>query len=113
MKKDEVIEIIKKRFGTSDEDLQDLDTIMTALDGIDKAEYLENQIAIERSENEKKLKDLDDAWRKRYRDRFFAGDTDISDVVDKMEEAQEEKEDASEITIDEFLEKFNEKGEYK
>lgn len=113
MKTDEVIEIIKKRFGTSDEDLQDLDVIMTAMDGLDKVEFLQQKIANDQLEYERKLKELDDAWRTRYRDRFFSGDSAIDEVVEKMERAQEEESDAASITIDEYLDRLDEKGEFK
>lgn len=113
MNREEVIEIIKKRFGTSDEDLNDLDTIMTALDGLDKVEYLQQQIANDKVEYERKMKELDDAWRTRYRDRFFSGDSAIDEVVEKMERAEEKESDAAEITIDEYLDRLDEKGEFK
>lgn len=114
MKKEEVVEILKKRFGTSDEDLADLDTLMTAFEGIERAEYLENQIATERLEHDKALKELDDTWRTRYRERFFTGDSDVSAVIDKLENTHDDVTgESEELTIDEYLEKFNEKGEYK
>lgn len=112
MNKAEVYEIIKKRFGTSDEDLNDLGTIMDALDSIEKAETLEQEIANVKLENEKAMRDLDNAWRDRYRERFFTGDTDISDLVDKMESADSKDEEDAEITIDEYLSKLDEKGVY-
>ena len=112
MNKTEVYEIIKKRFGTSDEDLNDLGTIMDALDSIEKAETLEQEIANVKLENEKAMRDLDNAWRDRYRERFFTGDTDISDLVDKMENADSKDEEDAEITIDEYLSKLDEKGVY-
>ena len=58
MKKAEVIEIIKKRFGTSDEDLKDLEVIMNALEGLERADFLEQELANMKIENEKALKDL-------------------------------------------------------
>lgn len=112
MPKEELYEIIKKRFGTSDEDLQDLGTIMDALDGIEKAETLEQEIANLKLENDKALRDLDNAWRDRYRERFFTGDADISDLVDKMEGADSEGELDAEITIDDYLNRLDEKGVY-
>lgn len=112
MPKEELYEIIKKRFGTSDEDLHDLGTIMDALDGIEKAETLEQEIANLKLENDKALRDLDNAWRDRYRERFFTGETDISDIVDKMEAADSEGEVDAEITIDEYLNRLDEKGVY-
>lgn len=112
MPKEEIYEIIKKRFGTSDEDLQDLGTIMDALDGIDRAETLEQEIANLKLENDKALRDLDNAWRDRYRERFFTGDADISDLVEKMENADTEGELDAEITIDEYLNRLDEKGVY-
>lgn len=106
MKKAEVIEIIKKRFGTSDEDLKDLEVIMDALEGLERADFLEQELATMKIENEKALKDLDETWRNRYRDRFFAGDVAFEDVVDKLENPSE-KEDANEdISVEEYLEEL-------
>lgn len=112
MPKEEIYEIIKKRFGTSDEDLADLGTIMDALDGIDKAEMLEQEIANNKLEYEKQLRDLDNKWRDRYRERFFTGDSDITDIIQKMEDADDKGEEAEEITIDDYLKRLDEKGEY-
>jgi len=112
MKKDEVIEIIKKRFGTSDEDLKDLEVIMDALEGIDRADFLEQELATMKIENEKALKDLDETWRNRYRDRFFAGDAGFEDVIDKLENPDEKDEANEDLTIDEYLEEL-EKDEKK
>ena len=112
MKKDEVIEIIKKRFGTSDEDLKDLEVIMDALEGIDRADFLEEELATMKIENEKALKDLDETWRNRYRDRFFAGDAGFEDVIDKLENPDEKDEANEDLTIEEYLEEL-EKDEKK
>ncbi len=112
MPKQEIYEIIKKRFGTSDEDLADLGVIMDALDGIDRAETLEQQIANMTLEHDRELKDLDNKWRDRYRERFFTGDSDITDVIDKLENDPETIEDQTDITIDEYLERLDEKGVY-
>lgn len=112
MPKEEIYEIIKKRFGTTDEDLKDLGTIMDALTGIEKAETLEQEIANMKLENDKAIRDLDNAWRTRYRERFFTGDADLSDLVDKMDIPDPENDADSEITIDEYLNRFDEKGVY-
>ena len=111
-KKEELFGIIKKRFGNTDDDLNDLGVIMDALDSIDRAETLEQEIANVRMESDKKLRDLDNAWRDRYRERFFTGDTDISEIVDRMEKADSQDEPDTEITIDEYLNKLDEKGVY-
>lgn len=111
-KKDELYDIIKKRFGTSDEDLNDLGVVMDALDTIEKAETLEVEIANLKLENEKSLKDLDNAWRERYRERFFTGDSDISDLIDRMEEKAEKEEAAADISIEDYLKSLDEKGVY-
>lgn len=106
MKKAEVIEIIKKRFGTSDEDLKDLEIIMDALEGIERADFLEQEIATMKIENEKALKDLDETWRNRYRDRFFAGDAGFEDIIDKLENPAEKADENEDISIDEYLEEL-------
>lgn len=112
-RKEEIIEIVRKRFGTSDEDLHDLGVVMDALDTIERADSLEQQIANDKLAHEKALRDLDNAWRDRYRERFFKGDTDVSDIFDALDEKDEEKaEDAETITIDEYLKHFDEKGVY-
>ncbi len=107
MEKEKVIKIIKKRFGDSDEDLADLEIIMDAIEGIDRADYLEREIATVKLENEKALADLDATWRKRYRDRFFNGDSDLEDVIDRMETDEREAENA-EITLEEFIDELRE-----
>ena len=109
MEKEKVIEIVKKKFGTSDEDLEDLGVIMDALEGIDKADYLEKEIANLKVENEKALKDLDETWRTRYRDRFFNGDTGIEDVIDKLENNEDEK-TPIDITLEDYLEEIKKEG---
>lgn len=111
-KKEELYDIIKKRFGTSDEDLSDLGVVMDALDTIEKAETLEVQMSNLKLENEKALKDLDSAWRERYRERFFTGDSDISDLIDRMEEKAEKEEAAADISIEEYLSNLDERGKY-
>lgn len=109
MEKDKVIEIVKKKFGTSDEDLQDLGVIMDALEGVEKADYLEREIANLKEENEKALKDLDETWRTRYRDRFFNGDTGIEEVIDKLENPEDEK-TPIDITLEDYIEEIKKEG---
>ena len=109
MEKDKVIEIVKKKFGTSDEDLQDLGVIMDALEGVERADYLEKEIANLKVENEKALKDLDETWRTRYRDRFFNGDTGIEDVIDKLENPEDEK-TPMDITLEDYIEEIKKEG---
>lgn len=109
MEKDKVIEIVKKKFGTSDEDLQDLGVIMDALEGVERADYLEKEIANLKAENEKALKDLDETWRTRYRDRFFNGDTGIEDVIDKIENPEDEK-TPIDITLEDYIEEIKKEG---
>lgn len=109
MEKEKVIEIIQKRFGTSDEDLADLEVVMDALEGIEKADYLETEIANIKLETEKALKDLDDTWRKRYRDRFFNGDSDVEEIIDKLE-TEDREDDATDITLEEYLEEIKKEG---
>ena len=66
MEKDKLIEIIKKRFGDSDEDLEDLEVVMDALEGIDHADYLEQEMANMKEENEKGLIALREAKEQEY-----------------------------------------------
>jgi len=109
MDKEKLIEIIKKRFGDSDEDLSDLEVVMDALDGIERADYLEQEMANIKEENEKALKDLDATWRKRYRDRFFNGDSGLEEVIDKLEDEQRE-EDNADISLEDYIEELKEEG---
>lgn len=109
MEKDKVIEIVKKKFGTSDEDLQDLGVIMDALEGVERADYLEKEIANLKADNEKALKDLDETWRIRYRDRFFNGDSGIEDVIDKLENSEDEK-TPMDITLEDYIEEIKKEG---
>lgn len=112
MEKEKLMEIIKKRFGTSDEDLADLEIVMDAFDGIERADTLEKEIANVKLENEKALKDLDDTWRKRYRDRFFNGDSGVEEIIDKLEE-DEKEETGEDISIEDFLEEITKEDEEK
>ena len=51
---------------------------------------------------EQRYKDLDAAWRERYKKRFFSGDTAAIQGEYRMDD--EETEDAEDITIDELFE---------
>lgn len=96
---DELKENIKRHYGDSDDDLRDLGAIMDSLEDLDKVEAMKTQIQTMTVENDRKLKELDDSWRKRYRERFFDGDVSIPDI----EEPDDEVRDAEDITIDEYL----------
>lgn len=102
---EELKENIKRHYGDSDEDLRDLGEIMDSLEDLDKLEQIKTQLQTITLESEKKLRELDENWRKRYRERFFDGDVVIPDV----EEEPSESEDAEDITIEEYLETMKEK----
>ena len=106
---DELKENIRRHYGSSDEDLADLAAVMDALEGMDKVEALKTQLETATLEADRKLKELDDSWRTRYRERFFDGDVAVPDVVDS-----EEKEDAPEdITIEEYINSISKRKDGK
>lgn len=102
----EMRENIKRHYGDSDEDLKDLGDIMDALNGLDELETVKRNLETANLDHEKAMKDLDDSWRKRYRERFFDGEVSIPDLVD---EENDDKDD-EEISIESYLADFmNEK----
>lgn len=102
MLSNELRENIKRHYGDTDEDLKDLGDVMDALKDLDELDTIKVNLQTANLEHEKALKDLDESWRKRYRERFFDGDVSIPDLVD-----DEEKEDAPEdISIEEYLSEF-------
>ena len=103
----EMKENIKRHYGDSDEDLKDLGEIMDALSDLENVENLKRNMETMRVENDKALKDLDDSWRKRYRERFFDGDVQLPDF--DFEEDEKEEDNPEDISIDDFLEEFTKK----
>lgn len=101
---EELKENIKRHYGDSDEDLRDLGAIMDSLEDLDKVEAMKTQLQTMTIESDRKLKELDDSWRKRYRERFFDGDVTVPDI----EEPDSDERDAEDITIDEYLESIKE-----
>lgn len=67
LSKEEIKSLINKWFtGTDDESLDDIEKILGTIDELydtPRGEDLDD-----------KLRELDEQWRKRYRDRFFRGD---------------------------------------
>lgn len=98
----EMRENIKRHYGDSDEDLKDLGEIMDALNGLDELETVKRNLETSNLEHDKALKNLDESWRKRYRERFFDGDVSIPDLVD--DESEEESE--QDITIEDYIANF-------
>ena len=104
MIKEEIKESIKKHYGDSDEDLQELGLIMDALADIDKVDEIKIALETAKLENEKALKDLDKSWRERYRERFFDGDVVNPTLADDgIDEGEEDPED---ITIEDYVEEL-------
>lgn len=101
MEKARLLGIIKKRFGDSDEDLQDLEIVMDALNENDNYEALKTEYDEYKISSEKAFADNDAAWRKRYRDRFFDGET-AEDILLETEDHDDAREDDV-YTIDDFL----------
>lgn len=93
---------IKRHYGDSDEDLKDLGEIMDALKDLEELDTYKRNLETSNIEHEKALKNLDESWRKRYRERFFDGEVSIPDFVD--EEGQEDL--PEEITIEDYLKEF-------
>ena len=54
------------------------------------------------TELEGQMKQLDEDWRKRYRDRFYEGEKDIED--ESEEEAGSEEEEPESVSIDDLFE---------
>ena len=100
MLSEEMKENIKRHYGSSDEDLQDLGVIMDALADLDKVEDLKRTMETMKLENDQALKKLDDTWRTRYRERFFDGDVSVPDLVDI---ADPDEEDPADITLEDYL----------
>lgn len=99
---------IKRHYGDSDEDLKDLGEIMDALNGLDELEATKRNLETANLEHDKALKALDESWRKRYRERFFEGDVSIPDLVD--DDPDNDVDDPSDITIEEYLNEFMKGG---
>ena len=94
--KDEILEQIQSRFGedTSDETISFLEDIT------DTFTDLETRASGDGENWEKKYYDLDDEWRKKYRDRFFSpevNDNSGDEVID------EDLEDDSPKTYDDLF----------
>lgn len=103
----EMKENIKRHYGDSDEDLKDLGEIMDALSDLENVETLKRNMETMKVENDKALKDLDDRWRTRYRERFFDGDVEVPDFdLDDDKEGEPEPED---ISIEEYIEEIMKK----
>lgn len=94
---------IKRHYGDSDEDLKDLGEIMDALKDLDELDVIKRNLETANLEHEQAIKNLDESWRKRYRERFFDGDVSIPDFVD---EEGEEKEHPEDISIEDYIKDF-------
>ena len=93
---------IRRHYGTSDEDLKDLGEVMDALGDLDKLEEIKGELETYKLEAEQKMKDLDNSWRTRYRERFFDGEVAIGDYIDELD--KDDSDDISDITIEDYLE---------
>ena len=101
---EELKENIKRHYGTSDEDLTDLAVVMDALDDLDKLEEIKSKLETVTLESEQKLKELDQRWRDRYRERFFDGDVDVN--LDDDLDPEDEKNKIEDITIEDYVEEI-------
>lgn len=106
---DELKDNIRRHYGSTDEDLADLAAVMDALQDLDKVAALKTQLETATLESQRKLKELDESWRTRYRERFFDGDVAVPDVVDS-ESKEDEPED---ITIEEYIESISKRKDGK
>lgn len=102
MLSNEMRDNIKRHYGDSDEDLRDLGEIMDALKDLDELSTIKTNLETANLEHEKAMKDLDESWRKRYRERFFDGDVSLPDIVD----VDEDTDDPKDISIEEYLADF-------
>lgn len=107
----EIKDNIRKHYSDTDQDLKDLEEIMAALDGMDKVEQLKSELETSRLEADKRVKELDQSWRTRYRERFFDGDASTGDLfTDPDTDSEDDKLSGS---IDDFLSEMNNrKGEW-
>lgn len=103
---EELKENIKRHYGSTDEDLKDLADVMDALTDLDRVEDIKSRLETVTLESEKKLKELDNTWRARYRERFFDGDVMTPELIDATETDEPEPED---ISIEEYLETIKRK----
>lgn len=104
---EELKENIKRHYGNTDEDLSDLAQVMDSLEELDKVEEIKSRLETVTLESEKKLRELDETWRNRYRERFFDGDILAPDI---SEESEPETESAEDITIEDYLRTITERG---
>lgn len=104
---EELKENIKRHYGDSDADLADLATVMDALTDVDQVDVLKRKIETMTLDHEREKKELDESWRKRYRERFFDGDVSIPDLADLDASTDEEK--VEDISIEEYIAEMTEK----
>ena len=99
--KDELLQSVKGLLGDtpSDEGIALLEDISDTLDNSTGSSSDEDKKKIE--ELEKKVKEVDDNWRKKYTDRFMKPSDDNPDELD--EDDSEEQEDNSPKTFDELF----------
>lgn len=102
---EELKENIKRHYGSSDEDLADLAVVMDALEDVDKLEDIKAELERVTLENEQKLKELDNRWRDRYRERFFDGDVSDPMLTDELD-PEEERNKVEDISIDEYVDEI-------
>lgn len=101
LSKDEFFESITNIIGTSTDD----DAISFMENMSDTYNSLEEKANANGGDVEKRLKELDDSWREKYKKRFFSskgGAFERFDEEDKTPEKQPE-----DITIDELFKKGN------
>lgn len=101
--KDEILQGVKRLLGDtpSDEGITLLEDISDTLDNSTGGSSDEDKKKIE--ELEKKIKEVDEGWRKKYTDRFMKP-SDGSDLDDEpSEDDSEEQEDNSPKTFDELF----------
>lgn len=102
MLSNEMRDNIKRHYGDTDDDLKDLGEIMDALKDLDELETIKRNLETSNLEHEKALKNLDDSWRKRYRERFFDGDVSIPDFVDE----EQDEDNPEDISIEDYINDF-------
>lgn len=106
---EELKENIKRHYGSTDEDLADLAVVMDALNDLDKLEDIKSELETVTLESEKRLKELDDKWRERYRERFFDGDVDV-EIKDDLD-PDDETNKIEDVTIDDYVEEMKKEKE--
>ena len=82
LSKEDLFNKIKERIG----DATDEETLSFVEDVTDTFNELETKATGDGTDWKAKYDELDESWKKKYRDRFFSGETSAEDVKEEQEE---------------------------